>query len=79
MQKQAPGEHRARWNMETGGMAITTTPVQTATTTTVRKLAAIAGIGLFGLGLIWAAGFANAEALHNAAHDSRHSLVFPCH
>ena len=47
--------------------------------TIVRRLLAIASVGLFGLGLVWAAGFANAEALHNAAHDSRHSLVFPCH
>jgi cobalt transporter subunit CbtB len=47
--------------------------------TTASKLVAIACVGLFGLGLVWAAGFANAEALHNAAHDSRHSLAFPCH
>jgi cobalt transporter subunit CbtB len=46
---------------------------------TASRLLAIACVGLFGLGLVWAAGFANAEALHNAAHDSRHSLVFPCH
>jgi cobalt transporter subunit CbtB len=45
----------------------------------VRRIAAIACVGLFGLGLVWAAGFANAETLHNAAHDSRHSLAFPCH
>lgn len=45
----------------------------------VSRIAAIACVALFGLGLVWAAGFANAEALHNAAHDSRHSLVFPCH
>lgn len=47
--------------------------------TTASKLVAIVCVGLFGLGLVWAAGFANAEALHNAAHDSRHSLAFPCH
>lgn len=46
---------------------------------TISKLAAIACVGLFGLGLVWAAGFANAATLHNAAHDSRHSLVFSCH
>jgi cobalt transporter subunit CbtB len=46
---------------------------------TAGRLIAIACVGLLGLGLVWAAGFANAEALHNAAHDSRHSLVFPCH
>ncbi|MEQ8696355.1 MAG: CbtB-domain containing protein [Bauldia litoralis] len=36
---------------------------------------------LFGLGvaLVFVAGFAHPQALHNAAHDSRHSLSFPCH
>ncbi|HEX5517658.1 MAG TPA: CbtB domain-containing protein [Pseudolabrys sp.] len=24
-------------------------------------------------------GFANSQLLHNAAHDTRHSLSFPCH
>lgn len=50
-----------------------------AGTTATARLAAIVCVGLFGIGLVWAAGFANAETLHNAAHDSRHSLVFPCH
>jgi len=34
---------------------------------------------VFGLSLVWASGFANAAVLHNGAHDSRHSLIFPCH
>lgn len=25
------------------------------------------------------AGFAPVEVVHNTAHDSRHSLAFPCH
>lgn len=32
-----------------------------------------------GLVLLYAAGFAKTEALHNAAHDGRHSAGFPCH
>lgn len=32
-----------------------------------------------GFFLLWGAGFAEADRLHNAAHDSRHSLAFPCH
>ncbi len=32
-----------------------------------------------GLGLVYAAGFANSEGVHDAAHDSRHALSFPCH
>lgn len=34
---------------------------------------------LFGLFLVYGAGFAQPEALHNAAHDSRHAFAFPCH
>jgi len=34
---------------------------------------------LIGLSLVYVSGFANADVLHNGAHDSRHSLVFPCH
>lgn len=29
--------------------------------------------------MLYGAAFANVEALHNAAHDSRHSAGFPCH
>lgn len=34
---------------------------------------------IIGLGLVYGAGFANSEGVHDAAHDSRHSLSFPCH
>ena len=32
-----------------------------------------------GLALIFLAGFAEVDALHNAAHDARHSAALPCH
>jgi len=32
-----------------------------------------------GVMLLFVVGFAGPEILHNAAHDSRHSLSFPCH
>jgi cobalt transporter subunit CbtB len=32
-----------------------------------------------GVLVIWGVGFAHLEALHNAAHDVRHSNAFPCH
>lgn len=35
--------------------------------------------GALGLILLYSAGFAEAEQLHNAAHDGRHSAGFPCH
>jgi cobalt transporter subunit CbtB len=33
----------------------------------------------FGLLLLAGAGFAGSDFLHNAAHDTRHGLGFPCH
>ena len=32
-----------------------------------------------GFGLLFTMGFAHPELLHNAAHDWRHSMSFPCH
>lgn len=32
-----------------------------------------------GLGLVFLVGFAPLSAVHNAAHDTRHSSAFPCH
>lgn len=40
--------------------------------------AALAALVL-GLGLVFLTGFSHPEAIHNAAHDVRHSLSFPCH
>ncbi|HEY9538365.1 MAG TPA: CbtB-domain containing protein [Kiloniellaceae bacterium] len=33
----------------------------------------------FGLGLVFLTGFSHMDAAHNAAHDTRHALAFPCH
>lgn len=41
-------------------------------------LAAICA-ALLGCFLIWGVGFSHISALHNAAHDTRHSAAFPCH
>lgn len=32
-----------------------------------------------GLALLYIVGFAGSAAIHDAAHDARHSLNFPCH
>lgn len=32
-----------------------------------------------GLFMVAGAGFAGPQALHNAAHDTRHAVGFPCH
>lgn len=34
---------------------------------------------LLGLFIVAGTGFAQISALHNAAHDYRHSMGFPCH
>ena len=43
------------------------------------KLIAALMAASLGAVLLFGAGFASMEALHNAAHDSRHSAGFPCH
>lgn len=42
------------------------------------RLAAIAAFA-FGVALVLTTGFAHSTMLHNAAHDTRHALSFPCH
>jgi cobalt transporter subunit CbtB len=32
-----------------------------------------------GLGLVYVVGFSPLSAAHDAAHDTRHALSFPCH
>jgi len=34
---------------------------------------------LLGVFILYGVGFSPAEAAHNAAHDGRHSMAFPCH
>ncbi|WP_336486279.1 CbtB domain-containing protein [Methylobacterium nigriterrae] len=58
------------------------TTVQTLGTSTARAnegLSAVVIAALLGIGLVFLAGFAPASALHNAAHDFRHTQNFPCH
>ena len=42
-------------------------------------LATLLFVAFFGATLVFAAGFANPAVLHDAAHDTRHALGFPCH
>lgn len=42
------------------------------------RIAALAAF-VFGVGLVLTTGFAHSSMLHNAAHDTRHALSFPCH
>jgi len=34
---------------------------------------------LFGVFLLYGVALANAQAAHDAAHDTRHAFAFPCH
>jgi cobalt transporter subunit CbtB len=34
---------------------------------------------ILGLGFVFLVGFAPLSAVHNAAHDTRHTAAFPCH
>lgn len=43
-----------------------------------RAVATIAA-GLLGLVFLYGAGFASPQAVHDAAHDTRHAFTFPCH
>lgn len=43
-----------------------------------RLLSAVLALGL-GLFLIFGIGFAGSTTIHNAAHDARHAIAFPCH
>ncbi len=44
-----------------------------------RTVAAALFAIVLGLFLVYGAGLAQPELLHNAAHDTRHALSFPCH
>lgn len=43
------------------------------------RLNHILAAGLLGFVILLFVGFAPVQAVHNAAHDSRHSVSFPCH
>ena len=60
-------------------MSTSATLQTTATAGTSERTRAIAIAALLGLGLVFMTGFAPAMALHNAAHDFRHTQNFPCH
>ena len=46
---------------------------------TLTKPLQLVGAVLLGTIILYGAGFVNTAAVHNAAHDTRHSQGFPCH
>lgn len=49
--------------------------VKSSTPVLAQSVAAL----IFGMVILFAVGFAPIGVAHNAAHDVRHSLAFPCH
>lgn len=45
----------------------------------VSRIAPALMAAALGLVLLFVAGFAESNVLHNATHDTRHSTGFPCH
>jgi cobalt transporter subunit CbtB len=51
----------------------------TASISLTQRLIAASLACLLGAGLVFLAGFSHIDAIHNGAHDTRHSEGFPCH
>ena len=47
--------------------------------TSISKPVQLAGALILGMVILYVAGFVNTSAVHNVAHDMRHSQGFPCH
>lgn len=60
---------------QTSGTTITTV----VTATLSQRLVAAVSTMFLGAFLVYFAGFSHIDAVHNAAHDTRHSSAFPCH
>jgi len=56
-----------------------TTPPDLALIAKVSRIAPAVLAMLLGLFVVGVAGFSHIDAVHNAAHDTRHSNGFPCH
>jgi cobalt transporter subunit CbtB len=59
-------------------MNATTTVSQPSLTLSQRLVAGVLAL-FMGLTLVGGIGFASDMTIHNGAHDTRHSLGFPCH
>ncbi|MEO6607209.1 MAG: CbtB domain-containing protein [Aestuariivirga sp.] len=57
---------------------MTTKTISTSISTSQRTIAGI--ISLFmGCSMVFMVGLSHISAVHNAAHDTRHAIGFPCH
>ncbi|MEC7765232.1 MAG: CbtB domain-containing protein [Pseudomonadota bacterium] len=58
---------------------MTTKTIRTSAVQADTRLGSIFAVLAFGAVLLFAAGYAQATVLHDAAHDQRHAMAFPCH
>jgi cobalt transporter subunit CbtB len=62
-------------NMTTQVIASQNILTKAGSSLALQNMAAI----VFGAIVLFAVGFLPMDVAHNAAHDTRHALVFPCH
>lgn len=60
-------------------MLVSNTNVTSLSLSVSQRIATAGFAGLFGFALLYFTAFAHSEILHNAAHDTRHAIVAPCH
>ena len=53
--------------------------IDAAAALTTSRAVPIFMAALLGVFIVGGVGFSHIEAVHNAAHDYRHSMAFPCH
>jgi len=56
-----------------------TASVSTQQASVSERAKAAAAALVLGFVLIYTVGFAASASVHNAAHDTRHAIAFPCH
>jgi len=59
-------------------VSITTLDTEPVATTVSKPLQLVSAF-LLGIIILYGVGFMSTPAVHNAAHDTRHSQGFPCH
>jgi cobalt transporter subunit CbtB len=60
-------------------MTATTTTTRVQTATMSQRLVLGLSLMFFGIFVIYGIGISQNSTAHSAAHDTRHSLGFPCH
>jgi cobalt transporter subunit CbtB len=77
--RQLSPPRSAQFQCSTGGLTMSTQSIATTTATFSARLIPGLSALLLGTAVIFLVGFAPMAAMHNAAHDTRHSAAFPCH